>query len=264
VEIAKIQAQLKDLEEAENDSWVEKAEAEAAIERLTLQKHEIEKLIESELNPQKQALSDKLEKFRSVLLLKGELDSIDRIVKDMDERIRENSIEEQEDKQPSPKFLPKEYVSGDFLETIDGYIEEILIECEYGDFISAHFELGRFDIEVDGRAKIETNFGKGHIAYLNTVMGFVLMKYLKLHAKYAPGLLIADSPTLSFQKIGKECVATRMKNGLYRFLLNNQQYGQVILFENDIAEIPLPDVKLHMFTKDMNEGRFGFLEGVYK
>jgi hypothetical protein len=263
-ELAKIQAQLNDLAEAEQDSAAEKDEAETAIEGLLRRKSEIDGLIQYELNPQKQALKDKLERFRSALLIKGELDSIDRIVKDMDERIRENSIEEQEDKQPSPKFLPKEYITSEFLGTIDDYLKDILKECEYGDFTWARFDLERFDIEIDGRAKIETNFGKGYIAYLNTVLGFALMKYLKLHAKYAPGLLIADSPTLSFQKIGKECVATRMKNGLYRFLLNNQQYGQVILFENDIADIDLPGVKLHLFTEDMNDGRFGFLKDVYK
>jgi hypothetical protein len=262
IEIAQIQAKLKDLTAAENDSAKEKAEAETAIERLTRRKSEIETLIQYELNPQKNALKEKQDKFRAALLIRGELDSIDRIVKDMDGRIRDNSIEEQEDKQPAPKFLPKEYVTGEFLETIDEYLKASLTECDYGNFVSARFDLDRFDIEVDGRAKIETNFGKGYIAYLNTVMGFALMKYLKLHAKYAPGMFIADSPTLSFRKYGDACVATRMKNGMYRFLLNNQQYGQVIIFENEIADIPLPGVNLIEFSKDLNEGRYGFLEGV--
>jgi hypothetical protein len=262
-EIAKIQAQLKDLAATERDSITEKAEAETAIERLARRKNEIETLIQYELNPQEEVLREKQEKFHAALLVKGELDSIDHIVKDMDERIRDNSIEEQEDKQPSPKFLPKEYVTGEFLETIDEYLKDTLSECDYGNFVSARLDLDRFDIEVDGRAKIETNFGKGYIAYLNTVMGFALMKYLKLHAKYVPGLLIADSPTLSFRKYGDECVAVRMKNGMYRFLLNNQQYGQVIIFENEIADIPLRGANLIPFSKDMNEGRYGFLEGVY-
>jgi hypothetical protein len=198
-------------------------------------------------------------------MVKGELESIDRIVKDMDGRIRDNSIEELEDKRPSPKFLPKEFITDDFLEKIDGYIEEALKECNYGNFITARFETGRFDIEVDGKAKIETNYGKGYIAYLNTVFGFALMKYLKLHALYAPGMLIADSPALSFRvrASGAECVASRMKNGLYQFFANNQQYGQVIFFENEIAEIDLPGVNLIEFSKDMNEGRYGFLDGVY-
>jgi hypothetical protein len=260
--IAQLQAKLKDLTAAENDSAKEKAETETAIERLTRRKNEIETLVQYELGPQKNALKEKRDKFRAALLIKGELDSIDRIVRDMDGRIRDNSIEEQDDKQPSPKFLPKEYVTGDFLETIDEYLKDILTECDYGNFVSARFDLDRFDIEVDGRAKIETNFGKGYIAYLNTVVGFALMKHLKLHAKYAPGMLIADSPTLSFRKYGEECVALRMKNGMYQFLLDNQQYGQVIIFENEIADIPLPGANLIEFSKDLNAGRYGFLAGV--
>jgi len=57
-----------------------------------------------------------------------------------------------------------------------------------------------------------------------------------------------------------------MKNGIYNYLLDNQNYGQVILVENDIPSIDFieKDANIIHFTKDKTKGRYGFLEGVYK
>lgn len=105
--------------------------------------------------------------------------------------------------------------------------------------------------------------GKGFRAFLNTAMAFNLMRYLVAHGKYAPGLLVIDSPILSLKEKGKEKATDSMKSSLFRYLLNNQQYGQVIIIENDIPELDYSTANVIRFTMDENEGRYGFLTGVH-
>ena len=53
-----------------------------------------------------------------------------------------------------------------------------------------------------------------------------------------------------------------MKSSLFRYLLNNQQYGQIIIIENDIPDVNYESANVIRFTMNENEGRYGFLMGV--
>lgn len=68
--------------------------------------------------------------------------------------------------------------------------------------------------------------------FLNTALAFTLMRHLIEHGKYAPGLLVIDSPILSV----KEKATDSMKTSLFGYLLDNQQYGQITIIENGILE----------------------------
>ncbi len=264
IEAARLVGQLADLTEAFADIEREIKEIESNISELNDERNAIQRIIDVELQPQKDALKIKIKAFQTAIQVQSELDSIDRAVKEMGSKLTAMSVQAEEDKGSTIKYLPKLHIGKEFFDTIDDYILEMLTECAYDSFASARFDIERFDICVDGKAKLETNFGKGYLAYLNTVLAFCVMRYLTEHGKYAPGILIADSPTVSFKNIGDESVSSRMKNGLYNYLIRHQQYGKFIIVENDIPSISLDGIKVHHFTKNINEGRYGFLNGVYK
>jgi len=164
------------------------------------------------------------------------------------------------------QYHPKEYFDEAFLSTMDTLAKEILNECNYENLTSARFNLSDFDIEVNGGKKA-TNHGKGYCAFLNTVVVLMFRKYFATNAKYTPGLLIIDTPLLGLDQGVDDAAPESMRTALFRYFMNNQDEGQVIVVEN-LEHIPKLDydasgAKVTTFTKGRFEGRYGFLEGVY-
>jgi len=115
-------------------------------------------------------------------------------------------------------------------------------------------------VSINGKSK--DAFGKGYRAFLNTVLALTLMKYLVERGKYAPGILIVDSPILSLKERGDEKTPDTMKAALFQYLLDNQDFSQVIIIENNIPELDYSKANVISFTKDTTYGRYGFLNGV--
>ena len=83
-------------------------------------------------------------------------------------------------------------------------------------------------------------------------------------------LLVIDSPLLGFKE-GKQKVnmPDNMRQGIYDYIINSRELGQVIIVENDedVPEIKNVEdglVNIISFTHDENEGRYGFLSGIYE
>ena len=53
-----------------------------------------------------------------------------------------------------------------------------------------------------------------------------------------------------------------MKAALFQYLIDNQDHGQVIIAENDIPKLDYSEANIIRFTKDAENGRYGFLNGV--
>ena len=166
----------------------------------------------------------------------------------------------EKDDESEARYKPREHFGSDFIDKMSAYLVEMLETCKYDHFLTARFSIDSFDVVVNGKKK--EHEGKGFRAFLNTALAFTLMRYLVKHGKYAPGLLIIDSPILSLKERGKEKATDSMKSSLFRYLLNNQQYGQVIIIENDIPEVDYSAANVIRFTMDENEGRYGFLMDV--
>jgi len=88
------------------------------------------------------------------------------------------------------------------------------------------------------------------------------MEYLTDKGKYAPELLIIDSPILSLKEKEDGVASDTMKAALFQYLLDNQSHGQVIIVENDIPDLDYSSANVIQFTKDESYGRYGFLNGV--
>lgn len=261
-ELTRIMAQLNGLGETEADVQKEQAEIEAELATLCSKRTDIEALISEQLRPKADELQDTLKSYRAYIRLKHEMDVIDSFSDSWTTDLRELP----EEGTDTLKYHPKEYFDDVFLATMDRYAKSILEECNHENLTSARFNLTDFDIEVNGGKK-STNHGKGYRAFLNTVVALMFRRYLAKDAKYNPGLLIIDTPLLGLNQGVDDAAPESMRTALFKYFMNNQAEGQMIVVEN-LDHIPDLDyttsgATVITFTKGRFEGRYGFLNGVY-
>lgn len=261
-ELGRIVAQMEGLEAAETDAKAELAEIEAELITLRAKREDIESLISEQLRPKADNLREMLNSYKTFIRLKHEMDVIDSFSDSWTADLRELP----EEASDTLQYHPKEYFDEAFLSAMDTLAKDILTECNYENFASARFNLSDFDIEVNGGKKA-TNHGKGYCAFLNTVVVLMFRKYFATKAKYNPGLLIIDTPLLGLDQGVDDAAPESMRTALFRYFINNQSEGQMIVVEN-LEHIPKLDydasgAKVTTFTKGRFAGRYGFLEGVY-
>ena len=261
-ELARIVAQLEGLEAAEADVKTELAQIEMELTALRAKREDIESLISEQLRPKADNLREMLNNYRAFIRLKHEMDVIDSFSDSWTTDLRELP----EETGDALQYHPKEYFDEAFLSAMDTLAKDILSECNYENLTSARFNLSDFDIEVNGGKKA-TNHGKGYCAFLNTVVVLMFRKYFATKAKYNPGLLIIDTPLLGLDQGVDDAAPESMRTALFRYFMNNQTEGQIIVVEN-LEHIPKLDyaaagATVTTFTKGRFEGRYGFLEGVY-
>ena len=261
-ELSRIMGQMKGLSETEADVQAELTEIESELKELQAKRANIEALINEKLRPQADELQAALEKYQVYIRLKHEVSVIESFQESWMTDLRQLPPEN-----PSElKYHPKEYFDEEFLTAMDGYAYQILEECHYENLSSARFNLVDFDIEVNGGKK-STNHGKGYRAFLNTVVALMFRKYLCNNARYNPGLLIIDTPLLGLDQGVDDAAPESMRTALFKYFMNNQTEGQMIVVEN-LDHIPELDYEnsganVITFTKGRFEGRYGFLDGVY-
>lgn len=261
-ELSRILAQLAGLEATETDVKNELVEIEAELTALRAKRADIESLISEQLRPKADDLQEMLNNYRAFIRLKNEMDIIDSFSDSWTTDLRELPQETGDTLQ----YHPKEYFDDAFLSAMDALAKSILEECNYENLTSARFNLSDFDIEVNGGKK-STNHGKGYCAFLNTIVVLMFRKYFATNAKYNPGLLIIDTPLLGLDQGVDDAAPESMRTALFRYFMNNQTEGQLIVVEN-LEHIPKLDyaasgATVTTFTKGRFEGRYGFLEGVY-
>ena len=253
----KIKLQMKDLEKAQKALQEEKEGLEREIAQLLAKKQTTEELISVELTPALEALNEKLALFRKIVELKREIE----ILKKIAEKKSSDIIAADEDDDNSVKFKVREHLDYGFIETISKYIKTLLEKSHYDNLLTAVFDKSTMDVVVNGKAKRSN--GKGYCAFLNTTVALALARYMIENAKYTPGLLVLDSPILSFKETDDKKPSDSMKNGLFENLISQDNALQLIIVENEIPSIDYKEAKLIQFTKNREEGRYGFLNDVY-
>ena len=116
------------------------------------------------------------------------------------------------------------------------------------------------DIVVNGKKK--SSNGKGFNAYFNSVVAIVLSRYMQEKAKYFPNFLVLDSPILSLKEKQSKKPSETMRNALFENVINGQGKIQSIIIENEIPDIDYKDSRIIHFTKEKDNGRYGFLMDV--
>lgn len=264
VEMERTIAQLSGLEDTEKDVEDRKKEIRAELEELKRQRDALESKIKTELRPQENEQQNTVNAYKSYLRISSEIALIETYATDFGNDLTALETEQKDDK--SIEYHPKDYFGDDFATTMSEYADSILKECCYSGLLRAHFNFSTFDIEVNGEDK-GTSHGKGYRSYLNTVMIMMLRKYLSVNAKFDPYIFIIDTPLHGFDDGMDEAMPDSMRAGLYRYFMNHQDEGQLIIIEN-LDHIPHLDYEKHgavveTFEKIESPGkRYGFLNGV--
>lgn len=260
-ELNRITAQMDGLTETERDIAQEKAEIEAKLLELQKQRDSIESLIKKELQPRAEELRTSLNGYRTYISLQQELQVIDDFAASWETDLRELPSEDES----HIEYHPKEYFDDSFQEQLDGMLKEALTECAYENLTTALFNMSDFDIEVNGHKKFQIN-GQGYCSYLNSVVALVFRRYMRTHAVYDPGFTIIDTPLLGLDQGVDDGAPESMRTALFRYFMNHQGDGQIIILEN-IRHIPKLNYKASganviTFTKGLEDGRYGFLADV--
>jgi len=98
-------------------------------------------------------------------------------------------------------------------------------------------------------------------------MIMMLRKYLAANAKFDPHVFIVDTPLHGFDDGVDDKMPDSMRAGLYRYFMNHQDEGQLIIIEN-LDHIPSLDYEKHgVVVETFGKGlipntRYGFLNDV--
>ena len=249
----KIKLQAKDLESASKELRSEKLSLEQEIGTLMAKKKSIEELIEKELKPQVFNLKEKLSTYKDAIECQKEID----ILKKLSEQKTADMIENDTDEESELKFKVKEHLDYSFINELSNGIKSFLENCNYDNLLSVIFDKADMDIVINGKKK--SSNGKGYNAYFNSVVAIVLSRYMESKAKYSPDFLVLDSPILSLKEKETKKPSETMRNTLFENIVNNQKGIQTIVIENEILEINYKDANIIHFTKEKNNGRYGFL-----
>lgn len=256
-ELNRIQLQLKDLAEAENDLINERSLLENEIANLKNEKSSIESIIKKELKPKVESLKKAITEYSSAIELKKEM----QLIKEFEDTMKSELFElNTEQKNEKIEFKIKSHYGKAIIENINKILNKVLTSCKFENYSSSYFDTKSFDIFINGKSK--DTFGKGYRAFLNTILAISMLKYLDNYAKYSPKLLIIDSPILSLKERVENQTSDTMKSALFQHLINNQGNNQIIIIENDIPSLDYEEINLIEFTKDPNKGRYGFLHGI--
>jgi hypothetical protein len=256
--------ELVGLQETEKDVDDQKMEVQEDLRKLKEQRNALESRIKKELRPQESQQINILNSYKAYLRIETEMSLIDSYAEDFGNDL--DDLENEQKNDTTTEYHPKEYFSDDFVPTMSEYAQTILKECHYSDLLKATFNFTKFDIMVNGEDK-GTSHGKGYRSYLNTVMILMIRKYLTNYAKFDPHTFIIDTPLHGFDDGVDEGMPESMRAGLYRYFMNHQDEGQLIIIEN-LDHIPNLDYEgsgatVTTFEKVDEPGkRYGFLNDV--
>jgi len=255
-------AQMNDLTKAEQSLAEEMRWMSEEMAKLDAEKDSIECHIQQELRPKAEAMRKSLADYKNFLQLKREMSVIDDFAIGWEADLRNPPVEPES----ALQYHPREHFDDAFKRLINQYYKDILRECNYStEPIVANFNISDFDIEINGHKK-STHEGQGYTSFVNSVTALTFRHYLAHHGKYYPGFLIIDTPLLGLDQGVADYDPESMGAGLFRYFMNHQEEGQLIIIENSKN---LPDLDYEAaganvitFTKGLTEGRPGFLHGV--
>ncbi len=265
-ELSRIITQLQGLSESENDVITEINSFSNNIAKLEERRAEINTLLETELTPHADVLKNAIKQYRSFIQLENEISVLHSISQDLNTELQKQD-EKENDK---PKFKPKEHFPDNFNTHMDDLSYGIFEKCQYEGLNTSHFNMGTFDLEVNGLTK-EDSHGKGYWAFINTIMGLTFRKYLQEHAMYKPNIFVVDTPLLGLDQGVEDNTPTSMRTALFQYFIDHQNEGQMIVVENtkDLPDLNYIESGANVieFTKDKYkskyESRYGFLHDVF-
>lgn len=122
-----------------------------------------------------------------------------------------------------------------------------------------HFDTNAKDLIISGKAR--TSYGKGLRAITQSAFTISLLQYCADNNLAHPGIVVLDSPLLSYREpdgAEDDLSETNLNGNFYRYLLGLKSDRQAIIVENmdPPSDVELGDRVIH-FSGMVDEGRFG-------
>ena len=263
-ELARIKLLLEDLERTEAETSREIKILEERLKQLNTRNSKITRLLNKKLRPHATELREAVAEYKRIFQIRQALQSISYMSTELSTDVFEKEHEEDE---AAIKFDAKKVFDRDIWKALSDQINDMIKDCEYTGKPESYLSIDTVDVVVGGRHKKRQ--GKGYRAFLNTLMLYNLMKYLESEGKFAPHLLVLDSPILSLKekkhKIAeKERTTVGMREALMQYIIDNCGENQVIISENELPEnVDYAKSKRIVFSMEDGDGlRYGFLRSV--
>ncbi len=264
-ELEKTRKHLTELSDAQNSVDKQRRSIEAKITDLEAQKDAVDTLITEQLRPQLSEFEAKLQQQMQLIHTAGELAA----VRQTEEQYRSDLFAKENEETPE---TPKHNIYGDFdYQTISGFEEklrEILSASKFGGAATARLNMENFDIEIDGKKK-SVSTGGGFCGILNTITTLAMSAYLIEQDAIAPGFYAVDSSLTQLSEADYITQSNTIKQNFIEYLIEHANDRQVIIIEQTkrMPFVPETDtehnVQVTLFSKNKEDGRYGFLNEVY-
>jgi ATPase involved in DNA repair len=253
-EVEKIEYQIKDLKSVQETLNEDIDNLEVEHDKIAAEKSEYDCIIRGEINPQIEKLRDCLAEYTEALSrakaeeMFGQFKNI--LYRQLGETTKEDEV---------MKIDIRNAFAQAFSDRINTLADGFLKDCNYDNYKSLRFDEGSFDLVVNDT--IKASQGEGYRAFLNAVLAITVQDIIRENGLCNIGFMCIDSPILSLkEKKDAEDISETMKAGLFKYFVNHSSERQMIIVENTVPDIDYKDTTMIHFTKDEDNGRYGFVE----
>nr|DAF88959.1 MAG TPA: chromosome segregation protein [Siphoviridae sp. ctSA812] len=264
-ELEKIKRHLSELSDAQHSVEHQQETIIATIRTLEEKKKTIDTLISEQLQPRLSVFEEELEQQLSLIRLTSELE----IVRQNETQYRSELFnkETEEASEPSKHNIYEDY-DYDIIHGFEEKLREILQASKIGGAASARLNMENFDIEIGGFKK-SVSMGGGFCGILNTITTLAMSGYLIDLDRNAPGFYAVDSSLTQLSEAEHKEQSDTIKQNFIEYLISHAHERQVIIVEQTKRMPFVPDesdengIHVIKFSRNKEEGRYGFLNEVY-
>lgn len=264
-ELEKIKRHLSELSDAQRSVDRQEKVIAATIRTLEEKKESVDKLISEQLQPQLSAFEERLEEQLKLIRLSNELE----IVRQDEIQYKSELFDrETEEISESTKHSIFEDYTYDIIHGFEEKLREILTASKVGGAATVRLNMENFDIEIDGKKKPVIS-GGGHCGILNTITTLAISAYLIELDRPAPGFYAVDSSLTQLSEAEYKEQSDTIKQNFIEYLIAHAHERQVIIVEQTKRMPFVPSenddsgIRVVQFTRNKEEGRYGFLNEVY-
>ncbi len=265
VELQKLQFNLMDLGEAQEDAESRKTDIQNNISVLKKEKVKIDAIIANDLRPKAEKFQVDLESKLKILKLQQELE----VIKQDEYRYSSDLLEKEKGDDSTPKAIKiSDSYDIDLVESFNNELISVLEQCKIGGASSARLNMLSFEIVIGNHSK-STCMGGGYCALLNTLTVYAMNSCIYKNDGYAPGFFAIDSALTLLSEAEGVKETDSIKYNFLNFFINNSKDRQIIMIEqkDEMPFLPVSNeseqINVIKFTGDPSKGRYGFLNDVY-
>ena len=264
-ELQKIKRHLSELSNAQRSVEHQQESIVATIRTLEEKKTAVDTLITDQLQPKLSSFEEKLEQQLKLIRLSSELE----VIRQSENQYRSDlfSKETEETPETSKHNIFEDY-DYDVVHGFEEKLKEILSASKIGGAATARLNMENFDIEIGGFKK-SVSMGGGFFGILNTITTLAMSAFLIDLDRNAPGFYAVDSSLTQLSEAEHKEQGDTIKQNFIEYLIAHAHERQVIIVEQTkrMPFVPNEDeekgVHVIRFSRNKEEGRYGFLNEVY-